>query len=139
MRRKFVSKWKIINNEKDQKLNVHRPESPASIHPPPPAPPTTLAARPLRQNLPQSWVASINARMVYPHMALQIVGSRIPVFAVAGAERADVAGRFVHETVADHLVFALETLAADAARAIGDGTVVRSGLGVDVCVRAVSC
>lgn len=52
------------------------------------------------------------------------------------AERADVARAVVHEAVADHLVLALEALAALGARAAGDGAVVRAALAVDVLVRA---
>ena len=69
-------------------------------------------------------------------MTLQIVRSRIPVLSVAGAERADVAWGFVHEAVADHLVFALEAFAAGGAGAALDWAVVRAGLGVDVCMGA---
>ena len=69
-------------------------------------------------------------------MTLQVIRSRIPVLSVAGAERADVAWGFVHEAVADHLVFALEAFAAGGARAALDWAVVRAGLGVDVCMGA---
>jgi len=85
----FINKGKIINNEKDPKPINQKTSS--SIHPPPPTPPTALTSRPLRQNLPQPRIAPIDTRMVHPHMALQIIGSRIPVFSVAGAERADIA------------------------------------------------
>jgi hypothetical protein len=51
-----------------------------------------------------------------------------------GTERAHIARGFVHQAVADHFVFALETFAGAGARAAGDGAVVRPRLGVNGCV-----
>ena len=67
-------------------------------------------------------------------LPLEVVWSRVAVVSV-GAERADVARRFVDQTVPDHLVFALEPLAAFAARATRDRAVVGPCRGVHVGVR----
>ena len=67
-------------------------------------------------------------------LPLEVVWSRVAVVSV-GAERADVARRLVDQTVPDHLVFALEPLAAFAARATRDRAVVGPCRGVHVGVR----
>lgn len=67
---------------------------------------------------------------------MEIIRARILVFAIR-AKGADVAGGLVHETVADHFVFALEAFAAFAAGAFLDRAVVGAVLGVDVGVGAV--
>jgi hypothetical protein len=53
------------------------------------------------------------------------------------AKRADVSGGVMDQTMTYHLVFALETFAAFSAWATGNGTVVRSVLGVHIRVGAV--
>lgn len=49
-------------------------------------------------------------------------------------EWTDVAGRLMHEPMAYHFVFTLESLSALATGTAGNGTVVRAALRVDVCV-----
>lgn len=52
------------------------------------------------------------------------------------AERTNIAGTVVHQTMPDHLVLALEPLAAFGARAALHGTVVRADGAVHVPMRA---
>ena len=108
------------------------------IHPPSAAAPAALAAGPLGEDLAQPRVAAVDAGVVHTHVALQVVGPRVLVLAVAGAERAHVARRVVHQAMADHLVLALEAAAAHAPRAVRHGTVVRPRLRVHVGVRAAT-
>lgn len=108
-----------------------------SIDPAPSAPPPALAAGPLRQDLAQAGVAAVDAGVVDAHVALQVVGARVLVLAVAGAEGAHVARRVVHQPVPDHLVLALEAAPAHAPRAVRHRAVVRPRLRVHVRVRAV--
>jgi hypothetical protein len=67
---------------------------------------------------------------------LEIIGSRILVFAIR-TKWTDIAGRLMHEAVADHFVLALEAFAAFGADTAGDGAVVWAVLEVHVCVGAI--
>lgn len=66
-------------------------------------------------------------------LPLKIVRPRILVL-LLGTEGTHVAGGLVDEAMADHLVFALEALAAEASRAARDRAVVGSAGGVNVGV-----
>ena len=54
------------------------------------------------------------------------------------AERANVSGTVMHQPMPNHLILALEALAAFGAWAVGHGAVVRADGAVDVSVRAGS-
>jgi len=58
-------------------------------------------------------------------MSLEIIRSRITVLLI-WAKRANIAGRVVNEAVADHFIFALETLSTYTSRAVLHGTVIWS-------------
>ena len=87
--------------------------------------------RALRPVSSRSWLNGADMRVDLP---LEIVWSGVAVVPVR-AERADIARRFVNQTMPNHLVFALEPLAAFAARATRDWAVVGPCRGVHVGVR----
>lgn len=74
--------------------------------------------------------------MMNSYVSLQIVWTWISVLTL-WAEWANVTWTVVHQAMADHLVLALEALAAFRTRAACDGAVVWSALAVDVLMRAV--
>lgn len=99
-----------------------------------PSPPAIRSVWPLRQDVAEEGVVFVFIDVVYPHMPLQIVRPGILVFAIR-AERAHIPRRLVDQAVPDHLILALEALAALASRASLDGAVVGPGRRVYVGMR----
>jgi hypothetical protein len=75
---------------------------------------------PLGKHVAQQWIVAILVNVVYAHVALQVVGTRIFMLSI-GAEGAHVARRVVHQAVTYHFVLPLEALAAFGARAARHG------------------
>ena len=93
----------------------------------------------MRPNVPTKVREEISSRRTNRRTSytipLQVIGARVFVF-VIGAKGANVAGRLVDEAVPYHLVFAFEAPAAFGSMARLDGAIVRSILGMHICVRA---
>lgn len=68
-------------------------------------------------------------------LPLEIVWPRIFMLLI-GTKRADIARRAVHQTMADHLVLALEAFPPNTTRAAGNRAEVWSFLGMNICMRA---
>lgn len=94
----------------------------------------TWAFGPLGQDHPQPLVVGIFLVVVSADMSLEIVRSRVAVFAI-GAERADVSRRVVDEPMSVHLILPLEAAAALSSRTALHRAEVGSCFRVNVLVR----
>lgn len=89
---------------------------------------------PLSKDFAQHWVVFVFVNVVNSNMSLQVIGSRVFVFPI-WTKRADVARRIMDQSVPNHLVLPLESLASLTARTSLDRAVVWTGRRMHIGVR----